>query len=212
MFRINFLIVFSSIIFIFHATGVAARSASLNILQIGSINPGFTAGTCPTSPDGYQYGWHFKFRGTQTSFISISCSFEKAGKITKMVQVPNNQHAYVFTPGPDKLQSASAVVNGVETMFLLSNICTPPTPTSSMNTSKVLTTTTRTTTTQPKSSAKNSAERASGEQASPGKASGEQASRGKASGKQASRGKASGEQASPGKASREQASPGKASG
>ena len=128
MFRINFFIVFSSIIFIFHAKGVASATASLKAAHIGSVNPGFTTGDCPLSPDGDQYGWHFVFPGTKTSFVSISCFFEKAGKIIKMIQVPSNKHAYVFTPGPDKLQSAYAVVSGPDTVFLLSHICTPATP------------------------------------------------------------------------------------
>jgi len=92
---------------------------------VGSVNPGFEAGDCPASSDGYLYGWHFVQRDTTTSFISINCTFQKAGQVTKMIQMPSNKHAYVFTPTSDTILGAWAVVSGSQTEFLLSHVCHP---------------------------------------------------------------------------------------
>lgn len=92
---------------------------------MGSVNPGFEAGDCPASSDGYLYGWHFVQTDTTTSFISINCTFQKAGQVTKMIQMPSNKHAYVFTPTSDTILGAWAVVSGSQTEFLLSHVCNP---------------------------------------------------------------------------------------
>lgn len=125
MFRINLVLVFSSIIFILHASEIAGLTATLKDVHVGSKNPGYKTGDCPSSPDGYQYGWHFVFSSTKTTFVTINCVFEKAGKVTKMIQTPTTKHAYVFTPTADKILSASASVNGIDTTFLLSHVCNP---------------------------------------------------------------------------------------
>lgn len=92
---------------------------------MGSVNPGFQTGTCPVSPDGYLYGWHFVLKDTTTSFVSINCLFKKAGLVTSMIKTPTDKHAYVFTSTADTLLDAWAVVNGPQTEFNLSHVCTP---------------------------------------------------------------------------------------
>ena len=42
-----------------------------------------------------------------------------------MIQTPSDKHAYVFTPTADKLLGAWAGVNGPETEFILSHVCSP---------------------------------------------------------------------------------------
>ena len=125
MFRINILKVFSVFIFILHSSEGSTGDAYLKAAHIGSVNPGFTAGDCPTHSGDEQYGWHFILGGVTTSFVSIRCIFEKAGIVTNMTQVPTNKHAYVFTETPDKLLNASAVVDGSDTEFVLSHVCSP---------------------------------------------------------------------------------------
>lgn len=100
------------------------QKAYLKPAHIGSQNPGFQTGQCPTSSDG-PYGWHFVLQGTSTSFVSIHCLFQSAGVVTSMIQTPTNKHAYVFTPTADTLLDAWAVVQGPDTEFVLSHVCNP---------------------------------------------------------------------------------------
>lgn len=89
------------------------------------MNPGFSKGDCPTSADGHNYGWHFILPDRTNSFVTINCTFEKAGIITKMIQVPTGMHAYVFTPTPDTLRRGWAEITGTSTRFVLSHVCNP---------------------------------------------------------------------------------------
>ncbi|CAF4973503.1 unnamed protein product [Rotaria sp. Silwood1] len=100
------------------------QKAFLKDAHMGSMNPGFQTGQCPSSPDG-PYGWHLLLQGTSTSFVSISCLFKSAGVVTSMIQTPSNKHAYVFTPTADTLLDAWAVVQGPDTEFVLSHVCNP---------------------------------------------------------------------------------------
>lgn len=131
MFRIKLLLIFCINIFFVHSSKASIQTASLKTVHIGSLNPGFQTGDCPASSDGYQYGWHFVFSGSTTSFVSIKCTFQKAGTITKMIQIPTDKHAYVFTPTSDKILAASAVVTGPDTEFVLSHVCNPASKTTS---------------------------------------------------------------------------------
>lgn len=99
------------------------QKAYLKDAHIGATNPGFQAGDCPASPDGYGFGWHFVLKGTSSSFVSIHCLFKSAGVVTSMIQTPTNKHAYVFTPTADTLLDAWAVVQGPDTEFNLSHVC-----------------------------------------------------------------------------------------
>ena len=91
----------------------------------GSSNPGFEKGSCPYGLHGYLYGWHFVLRDTVSSFVSISCTFVKAGVVNDMIQVPSDKHAYVYTPTADVLVDCTAVLRGGATDFLLSHVCSP---------------------------------------------------------------------------------------
>ena len=93
--------------------------------QKGSANPGCDRGQCPDSPDGYAYGWHFKLSDESASFVSIKCTFEKAGVITSMVKHPDDKHIYVFTPKSDKLIDASAEIIGQAKHLILKHVCHP---------------------------------------------------------------------------------------
>ncbi|CAF3487206.1 unnamed protein product [Rotaria sp. Silwood1] len=69
------------------------QKAYLKNAHVGATNPGFEKGDCPTSLDGYKYGWHFVFKGTTTSFVSIHAVFKSAGIVTDMIQTPSDKHA-----------------------------------------------------------------------------------------------------------------------
>lgn len=90
------------------------------------MNPGFNSGSCPVSPNGYQYGWHLVLPDISHSFLTINCTFSKAGTVTDMVQEPCGMHAYVYTPTGDTLLGASANVSGSSNVFTLSDVCSPP--------------------------------------------------------------------------------------
>lgn len=125
MFRSRVLLIFSVISCMLYSSESASQTAYLKTVHIGSTNPGFQAGDCPVSPDGYQYGWHFILSGTKTNFTSIRCTFKTAGIVTTMIQAPTKKHAYVFTSTADTILAASAIVNGPETEFVLSHVCSP---------------------------------------------------------------------------------------
>ena len=103
----------------------ATKLANLDPSNVNAVNPGFTSGSCPVSPNGYVYGWHFVLPDISQSFDSISVKFAKAGVITAMVQQPCGMHAYVYTPTGDTLLGASANVTGTSTVFTLSDVCSP---------------------------------------------------------------------------------------
>jgi hypothetical protein len=108
-------------------TGV--RYAYLISTHVGAQNPGFLpeGNDCPTSLNGYKYGWHFVLEG-ETSFSSIQCTFKRAGIVTNMIQTLSPKHAFVFTPTSDILVDAWAVVEGMETVFILTKVCFPRQP------------------------------------------------------------------------------------
>jgi hypothetical protein len=105
---------------------LATKSATLNPRDVNATNPGFISGSCPVAPNNYEYGWHFELPDLTFSFISIRVVFEKAGIVTTMIQEPCGAHAYVYTPTGDRLVSASANVTGSSSVFVLSDVCSPP--------------------------------------------------------------------------------------
>lgn len=119
--------------------------------QIGSKNPGFTEGECPTPPDDDKtYGWHFVLPGNTTTFKTIKITFANEGVVTDFVSFPTGKHAYVWTSGPDKLVAGEAQVIGDEEVFNLSHVCAgtpPPTTTTTIpdtTTTTIIVTTTTT--------------------------------------------------------------------
>ncbi|HEX2577531.1 MAG TPA: hypothetical protein VHK88_14360, partial [Aquihabitans sp.] len=100
-------------------------NATLKAAHVNSTNPGFEEGDCPEEG----WGWHFVTQGNDTTFLAIKAVFETAGPITEFISHPNAKHAYVFTPGPDKLLSAVAEVSGPDLTFNLSHVCGGPTVT-----------------------------------------------------------------------------------
>ena len=99
--------------------------AKINPTHTNIKHRSFKNGSCPTSSDGCRYGWHFTTPDISSLFVSIDCQFQKAGSVTKMIQTPSTQHAYVFTSTDDTLISASAVINGVSQSFSLNHVCIP---------------------------------------------------------------------------------------
>ena len=116
-------------------TNAQIQDLPLKTDHVGAENPKFSRGACPTSSNGYLYGWHFILRGRETVFLKINCTFKYAKTVTEMVNHPSNKHAYVFTPTPDTLLGAVARVNGSGREIILSHICYPDT-TSPTSTSK----------------------------------------------------------------------------
>lgn len=104
----------------------ATKSSKLTSSSCNATNPGYITASCPVSPKNYAFGWHFVLPDVSQSFITISCTFSKAGVITDMIQQPCNMHAYVYTPTGDTLISASANITGTSDTFVLSDVCTPP--------------------------------------------------------------------------------------
>lgn len=113
------------------ATNVVCSLAPGNVIgyvkssHINSTNPGFSVGSCPVSPNGYAYGWHFIIADQTSTFVAINCIFKQAGLVTNMIQTPTTKHAYVFTETPDTLLSTWAVIRGSLTTFPLSHVCAP---------------------------------------------------------------------------------------
>ena len=104
---------------------VAEQKAYLKSAHRNSVNPGFSKGDCPTSPKNDPYGWHFILKGSTAAFKAINCTFRLAGTVTEMIQQPSNKHAYVFTPTSDTLVDAWAMIDGSDTEFVLSHVCSP---------------------------------------------------------------------------------------
>lgn len=109
-----------------HPSLSAIKLAKLDPSNINAVNPGFNSGSCPASPNGHSYGWHFVLPDISHSFISINCKFAKTGVVTEMVQEPCGMHAYVYTPSGDTLVSATANVTGSSDVFILNDVCSPP--------------------------------------------------------------------------------------
>jgi hypothetical protein len=111
--------------------------------QIGSKNPGFQKGECPTSPDKNKtYGWHFVLPGNTTTFKTIKITFANEGIVTDFVSFPTGKQAYVWTSGPDKLVAGEAQVIGDEKVFNLSHVCEgTPVPTTTTTIPETTTTT-----------------------------------------------------------------------
>lgn len=126
------------LLLILSASVAAEQKAYLKSAHRNSVNPGFSKGDCPVSPNNDPYGWHFILKGNTASFTSINCTFQLAGTVTEMIQQPSNKHAYVFTPTSDTLLDAWAMVDGSETEFVLSHVCSP-----SGSSASVTTTTTK---------------------------------------------------------------------
>jgi len=130
-----------------------ADNAFLHEAHKGATNPGFKSGDCPTPPEGAagDWGWHFVLNGGTTDFVTVDVDFASWGfhQHVPFVADPSSKHAYVFTPGPDTLLDARAVVNGTETEFVLSHVCTGTTSTTTTTIPETTTTVPETTTTVP---------------------------------------------------------------
>lgn len=106
---------------------------------IGATNPGFTAGTCPNSSTGEEYGWAFVAPGAGMVIESLRVEFASAGAVTFFIPGSTPAQAFMFTPGPDEIVSATATVSGPDTDHVaveLVFVCSPddapdpdPTPT-----------------------------------------------------------------------------------
>jgi hypothetical protein len=107
----------------------AEVAATLHPAHVGATNPGFSEGECPAPPGSATWGWHFVLSGADDAFVSISATFQNAGVITDFISEPTAKHAYVYTPGPDTLLGATAVVEGTDTVFNLSHVCGGTEPT-----------------------------------------------------------------------------------
>ena len=107
----------------------ASTTASLKSSHVGALNPGFTStdpvDCSPTPPSGEEgwWAWHFVLPGNDTTFQSLNITFKNYGSQTVFVSAQSGKGAYVYTPGPDKLASGTAQVNGTETVFNLSHVC-----------------------------------------------------------------------------------------
>ncbi len=117
-------------------------NASLKAVHVGSTNPGFTTGDCPSEG----WGWHFVLPGNTSNFVFVKATFQNEGVVTAFVSSPTAKHAYVFTSGPDTLLGAVAQVTGTDDEFVLSHVCTGPAVTTTTapqtSTTEAVTTTT----------------------------------------------------------------------
>jgi len=107
----------------FDAAGATGTLATLHDAHVGATNPGFTTGECPSSADG-TWGWHFVLPGDDTDFLSISATFLHEGTVTSFISQPTGKHAYFYTHQADTLLGATAMVDGPQTWFNLSHVCT----------------------------------------------------------------------------------------
>ena len=99
--------------------------ASVTPAHVNATSTTFQNGSCPPSRDGCRFGWHFITPDINSLFVAVNCNFKKAGRVTKIIQTPSTQHAYVFTPTDDTLISASAVIGGTTKSFALQHVCSP---------------------------------------------------------------------------------------
>lgn len=123
----------------------------------GSENPGFEEGDCPEQG---QWGWHFVLTGNSWDFVSIEAEFLNAGTIASSTPgPPTAKHFYLYTPGPDTLLDATAIIepqsSAVQTgkpslpELNLSHVCTGETGTTTTTVETTTTTEAPTTTTEP---------------------------------------------------------------
>ena len=130
-----------------------ADNAFLHEAHKGSTNPGFKSGDCPAPPEGAagDWGWHFVLPGSTSDFVTVDVDFASYGfhQHVPFVADPDGKHAYVYTPGPDTLNDARAVVTGTETEFVLSHVCEGTTSTTTTTVPETTTTVPETTTTVP---------------------------------------------------------------
>ena len=104
------------------AAVVPVYNASLKAVHVGSTNPGFSEGDCPSEG----WGWHFVLPGNSSDFVFVKATFQNEGVVTSFVSAPTGKHAYVYTSGPDTLLAAEAQVTGTEDEFVLSHVCAGP--------------------------------------------------------------------------------------
>src|SRR5262245_747754 len=102
----------------------ATGNATLKTAHVGSTNPGFGTGSCPSNTTNFPgtWGWHFVFQGSSTNFVTLTAVFDapphtdvvggvdsnpgdnltiSGSEGTAFISSPSGKHAYVFTPGPD---------------------------------------------------------------------------------------------------------------
>lgn len=106
--------------------GSGENTATVKAVHIGSTNPGFRQGECPS--DGW--GWHFVLPGNSTDFVQLNATFTRDGeRVTLLASEyePTEKHAYVYTDGPGwELAASEALVRGTERTYNLSHVCTGP--------------------------------------------------------------------------------------
>ena len=94
--------------------------------HIGSTNPGYGIGDCPSEG----WGWHFVLQGSQTDFVSLVATFTRNGQSATLSAEefePTEKHAYVYTDGPGwELTASEAIVIGPDTEYNLSHVCPGP--------------------------------------------------------------------------------------
>ncbi len=98
--------------------------ATVKESHIGSTNPGFSQGDCPS--DGW--GWHFVLPGNSTDFVQLTATFTGDRETVTLVAEeyePTEKHAYVYTDGPGwELAASEALVTGSGRTYNLSHVCT----------------------------------------------------------------------------------------
>ena len=115
--------------------GAIGTPAALHADHVGATNPGFGTGECPSSSAG-TWGWHFVLPAPTRTLSASAATFLHEGTVTSFISQPTGKHAYVFTDHADTLLGATAIVEGPQTWFNLSHVCTgtyeevdPPTTT-----------------------------------------------------------------------------------
>lgn len=110
--------------------------------HIGSVNPGYETGRCPSEG----WGWHFVTQGNETEFVRLTATFTRESQ-TVTVEAeefnPNRGHVYAYTDGPGwALAGSEAIVTGPDLEYNLSHVCPGSTTTTSTTTTTTTTTTT----------------------------------------------------------------------
>ena len=59
-------------------------NASLKAVHVGSTNPGFSEGECPSEG----WGWHFILPGNTSEFVFVKATFQNEGVVTALTVGP----------------------------------------------------------------------------------------------------------------------------
>jgi LPXTG-motif cell wall-anchored protein len=125
------------------------NEAVLHGPHAGASNETFSRGSCSPPLGSGAFGWHFVLTGNDSTFLTITATFQNAGTVTSFVSHPTGKHAYVVTPGFDVLLAASATVTGPPSTFVLSHVCVPQVVVTTTTAPETTTTAPETTTTAP---------------------------------------------------------------